>query len=169
MINKPNETKVNQSKPQVYSSSPEGTATHSGWMQFYNTFGKHRDECIQLGKNVLGNNLRLAIYSLSDYHSALYSLAQQIIPYYDSKMENELTTSWLEINDEVNDFLSKYSDKDFRNQMSFDGVVTIDKDLKLKLLQYFNKINRLAVEAGLQVGKQNANSKESKKGMLGMK
>jgi hypothetical protein len=151
------------------STSPEGTATHSGWQQFYNTFSKHRDECIQLGKNVLGNNLQLAIMSLSDYHSALYSLAQQIMPYYDKDTETELTDEWLEINEEVNDFLSRYVDSDFRKQMTFDGVVTLDLKIKKRLLNYFNVINRLAMEAGLLVGKLSNASKESKRGLLGFK
>jgi hypothetical protein len=35
------------------------------------------------------------------------------------------------------------------------------------LLKYFNKVDRMAAEAGLQVGKELRGDKEPKKGLLG--
>lgn len=145
----------------------EGTATHSGWTQFYNLFSKYRDECILLGKNVLGNNIQTAVICLSDYHSALYSIAQQVFSFYDEDIETELTNEWIRLGDLVNDFLVKYSDKDFRNQMFLEGSAVLDIELKVALLKYFNKVDRLAAEAGLLVGKENKNMREPKKGMIG--
>jgi hypothetical protein len=148
---------------------PESVATHSGWMQFNIMFAKYRDECIQLGRNVLGNNLNLAVASLSAYHSTLYSMAQQIFSFFDSELEDELTNEWLDLGDDVNDFLSKVNDKDFRKQMSLEGEITLDRVLKVKLLKYFNKIDRMSAEAGLQVGHEKKDSNEPKKGLVGFK
>jgi hypothetical protein len=148
---------------------PEGTATHSGWSHFYSSFAKHREECIKLGKNVMGNNLWLAVSALSYYHSSLYSMTQQIFSFYGPETETELTDKWIEIGEKVNDFLGKVSDKDFRNQMAMEGQVSIDKDLKLDLLKYFNKVDRMAAKAGLLVGQENKGVSEPKKGLLGFK
>ncbi len=152
-------------------SGPDSTATHSGWMQFNAAFAKYRDECIQLGRNVLGNNLNLAIASLSDYHSSLYSMAQQVFSFYstESKVEDELTNAWLDLGDEVNSFLVLVKDRDFRNQMALDGDITLNRELKVKLLKYFNKIDRMAAEAGLQVGHQSRDATEPKKGLVGFR
>lgn len=149
------------------NSEPDGTATHSGWTHFYNSFSRYRDECIILGKEVLGNNLQMAINCLSSYHSALYSMAQQIFSFYDSKVEDELTNQWLVIGDKVNDYITKISDKDFRKQMNMDGEVSIDRILKIELLKYFNKVDRMAAEAGLLVGQENKGAIEPKKGLVG--
>ena len=145
----------------------EGTATHSGWSYFYNTFSKYRDQCIMLGKNVLGNDLQIAVASLSDYHSALYSIAQQVFSFYGEDVETSLTEEWVKLGDDVNDFLSTFNDKDFRGQMVLEGGNTLDIKLKVALLKYFNKVDRLAAEAGLLVGKEDKNLKEPKKGLIG--
>ncbi|MCK9430204.1 MAG: hypothetical protein M0R17_09395 [Candidatus Omnitrophica bacterium] len=145
----------------------EGTATHSGWMQFYSAYSKYRDECIRLGKNVLGNDINLSIVSLSEYHSALYSMAQQVFSFYTESTEEELTNLWLDLGEKVEDFLSKIRDRDFRNQMNIEGQTTIDRELKVALLKYFNKVDRMAAEAGLQVGKENKGDIEPKKGLIG--
>lgn len=145
----------------------DGTATHSGWSYFYNTFSKYRDQCIMLGKNVLGNNINSAVACLSDYHSALYSIAQQVFSFYDEETETQLTEEWVKLGDMVNDFMTKYNDKDFRSQMFLEGSACLDINLKVALLKYFNKVDRLAAEAGLLVGKEDKNLKEPKKGMIG--
>ncbi len=162
-----NKEKKQQNSGEKINNSPEGTATHSGWGHFYVAFAKYRDECIELGKKVLGNNLNIAIACLSDYHSALYSLAQQVFIFYDGDAETNLTDEWLTLGEEVNDYLSKVSDKDFRNQMSWEGEISINRDLKVKLLKYFNKIDRMAAEAGLHVGKEDKGVSEPKKGLIG--
>lgn len=150
-----------------FEQQQEGTATHSGWTYFYMNFSKYRDQCIMLGKNVLGNDLKNAVGCLSDYHSALYSIAQQVFSFYDETTEEELTKEWIRLGEKVDDFLSKFNDKDFRGQMFLEGTSSLDIDLKVELLRYFNKIDRLAAEAGLLVGKENKNLKEPKKGLLG--
>lgn len=142
-------------------------ATHSGWMQFNIAFANYRDECIRLGRNVLGHNLNLATRSLSDYHSSLYSMASQVFSFYPPEVEEQLIEEWLNLGDKVNDFLSKVNDKDFRNQMILEGEITLDRDLKVSLLKYFNKVDRMASEAGLQVGHQDKNKSEPKKGLVG--
>lgn len=159
--------KTNQNTTQEINLDQEGSATHSGWMQFYAAYAKYRDECVRLGKAVLGNDLNLAVMALSDYHSSLYTLAQQVFSFYNSDVEDVLTNEWLDISEKVNDFLSKISDKDFRNQMQLEGQNSLDRDLKLLLLKYFNKVDRMAAEAGLQVGKELRGDKEPKKGLLG--
>ena len=73
----------------ITKSELDGTATHSGWMHFYASFSKSRDECIILGKKVLGNNFQTAVKYLADYHSAIYSMAQQIFSFYDEKVEDK--------------------------------------------------------------------------------
>jgi len=159
--------KQNQPVETNVQPGPDGTATHSGWAHFLSSFAKYRDDCITLGKNVLGNNLRVAVESLSNYHSSLYSMAQQIFSFYDEKTETDLTTEWINLGDKVNDFLSKISDRDFRNQMLMEGQVSIDSDLKVLLLKYFNKVDRMAAKAGLLVGQENKGAVEPKKGLLG--
>jgi hypothetical protein len=120
-----------------------------------------------LGKNVLGNDLQIAVASLSDYHSALYSIAQQVFSFYGEDVETSLTEEWVKLGDDVNDFLSTFNDKDFRGQMVLEGGNTLDIKLKVALLKYFNKVDRLAAEAGLLVGKEDKNLKEPKKGLIG--
>jgi hypothetical protein len=159
--------KINKNTQEQFNPEQEGTATHSGWMQFYAAYSKYRDECIRLGKNVLGNDINISIGSLSEYHSALYSMAQQVFSFYDEKTEEELTNSWLDLGEKVDDFLSKIRDRDFRNQMMIEGQSSIDRELKVLLLKYFNKVDRMAAESGLQVGKENKGDTEPKKGLIG--
>lgn len=147
----------------------DGTATHSGWLHFYSAFSKSREDCILLGTRVLGNNLQIAAESLSAYHSAMYSLAQQIFSFYEESVEDELTTEWLKIGEEVNDFIFKITDRDFRSQMVMEGQTSLDLELKKKLLKYFNKVDRMAANAGLYVGKEDRDSKEPKKGLIGFR
>jgi hypothetical protein len=52
--------------------------------------------------------------------------------------------------------------------MRTEGKATIDKDLMLALLKYFNKVDRLAASAGLLVGQEDKGSNEPKKGLIGM-
>jgi hypothetical protein len=120
-----------------------------------------------LGKNVLGNDLQVAVSCLSDYHSALYSIAQQVFSFYGEEVETQLTEEWVKLGDKVNDFLSTFNDKDFRGQMVLENSNTLDIELKVALLKYFNKVDRLAAEAGLLVGKEDKNLKEPKKGLIG--
>ena len=89
--------------------------------------------------------------------------------FYEETTEDQLTKEWLVINDEVNDFLTKVSDRDFRNQMIMEGKISVDKDLKMKLLKYFNKIDRLAGQANLLVGKEDKGATEPKKGLVGFR
>lgn len=147
----------------------DGTATHSGWAHFYAAFSKHRDECIRLGKFVMCNELGKSMAALSDYNSALYSMAQQIFSFYDEDTEKDLTNEWLTLTDEVNDFLNKMADRDFRNQMMMEGQDSIDRELKVKLLKYFNKIDRMAAKAGLLVGQEDKGAFEPKKGLIGFR
>jgi hypothetical protein len=93
-------------------------------------------------------------------------MAQQIFNFYDVTKEKEITEEWLKLLDEVNDVIYYMSDNDFRNQMSNDGTEFISKELKLKLMMFFNKLNRLASDAGLLVG-QESNDSDPKKGLLG--
>jgi hypothetical protein len=149
-------------------NSPEGIATHSGWMHFYVAFAKYRDESIRLCQNVISSDSNLSVNSLSLYHSSIYSMAQQIFSFYDATVEEELTLEWLTLGEKVNDFLYLISDKDFRSQMRTEGKATIDKDLMLALLKYFNKVDRLAASAGLLVGQEDKGSNEPKKGLIGL-
>ncbi len=150
-------------------SGLDGTATHSGWAHFYAAFSKHRDECIRLGKKVMCNDLNISTTYLSDYNSSLYSMAQQTFSFYEENIEESLTDEWLNLEEEVNDFLIKISDRDFRNQMVMEGKNTFDRELKVKLLKYFNKIDRMAAKAGLLVGQEDSGSSEPKKGLVGFR
>jgi hypothetical protein len=161
--------KINKNNQEEFNPEQEGTATHSGWMQFYSAYSKYRDECIRLGKNVLGNDINISIASLSEYHSALYSMAQQVFSFYDTDTETQLTNDWLDLGEKVDDFLSKIRDRDFRNQMMLEGQSSIDRELKVLLLKYFNKVDRMAAESGLQVGKENKGDIEPKKGLIGFR
>jgi len=145
----------------------DGTATHSGWTHFYNSFSKYRDECIILGQRVMGNNLSVSTATLSLYYSSLYSLAQQVFSFYNEEIEEELTIEWLKIGEKVYDYLGTINDKDFRNQMIAEGKAVIDIKLKVELLKYFNKVDRMAAVAGLLVGQENKGSVEPKKGLIG--
>lgn len=164
-----NLSKDHQGVPEKENSGLEGTATHSGWMHFYSAYSKYRDECIRLGKEVLGNNLNVAIQALSAYHSALYSMAQQVFSFYEESFEDELTEQWLDLGEKVDDFLIKVNDRDFRNQMYIEGQTGLDRELKVSLLKYFNKVDRMAADAGLHVGKENRGDGEPKKGLLAFK
>ncbi len=146
---------------------PDTQATHSGWNYFYIALGKYRDHCIALGKNVLGNDLNSAVISLSDYHAVLYSMAQQVFSFFPHEVEEQITNEWLDLGEKVNDFLTKINDRDFKRQMVFEGQ-GLDRELKVGLLKFFNKIDRMAAEAGLLVGHENKNMTEPKKGLIGM-
>ena len=146
-----------------------GTATHSGWNHFYVLFSKYRDECIKLGQVVFGTNPQTSIKFIVNYHSSLYSMAQQVFSFYDSDLEEKITTEWFEISSEINRIMNLVSDKDFKRQMMMDGTEFISKDLKTKLIMFFNRVDRLAAEAGLLVGKENKGLSEPKKGLIGFR
>lgn len=151
------------------NQSPEGTATHSGWNHFYVLFSKHRDECIQVSQIVFGTNPNVALKYIQSYHSTLYSMAQQIFSFYDPSTETEITEEWFNLLDEINEILHLVSDPDFRKQIIAEGKPIFTRELKTKLLLFFNKIDRLAAEAGLLVGKENKGLTEPKKGLIGFK
>lgn len=94
-------------------------------------------------------------------------MAQQIFSFYDIEKEKEITNEWFELSSKINSVVNLVSDKDFRKQMSMDGQDFISRDLKTELLMFFNKIDRLAAEAGLLVGKEDKGLSEPKKGLLG--
>jgi hypothetical protein len=146
----------------------EGSATHSGWSQYYHLFSKYRDECLKLGQVVLGTNQEKSIQYLKPYVSSLYSMAQQIFYFYSQENEKEITEDWLRLVDEVNDAEYLTSDKDFRQQLLNEGRDFISKDLKLKLILFYNKIDRLAAEANLLVGKEDKSRLKTKKGLIGL-
>jgi len=157
-----------EEKNNSHSQNPEGTATHSGWSHFYVLFSKYRDECIKVGQIVFGTNPETSLKYISSYTSALYSMAQQVFSFYDEKLEKDVTEEWLKLSDEISEALSVVADRDFKNQMISDGQPFISRELKVKLLMFFNKINRLADEAGLLVGKENKGLNEPKKGLMGL-
>lgn len=144
-------------------------ATHSGWMQFYENFSKYRDECTRLSRIVNGGNFSQAVESLNAFYGALYTLAQQIFPFFDEEKEKALTDKWLNMGKEVNDFLELYNDPIMRRQMFYEFKAEIPKDVKLKLFEYFNKINRMAAESGLLVNQEDKSKTEPKKGLVGFR
>lgn len=146
----------------------EGTATHSGWHLFYTLFSKYRDECIKMGQIVLGTHQMISIKYLRQYSSALYSMAQQVFSFYSIEKEKEITEEWLELNDEIEDRINLIEDEDFKKQIVDDGKSFVTKELKIKLILFFNKIDRLAAEAGLLVGKEKKDIIEPKKELLGI-
>ena len=103
------------------------------------------------------------------YHSSLYSMAQQVFSFYNPDLERTLTDEWFDLSSEINKVLFFVNDKDFKRQMIAEGRDLIPRELKTKLLLYFNKIDRLAAEAGLLVGKENKGLTEPKKGLMGFK
>ena len=145
-----------------------GTATHSGWHHFYVSFSKYRDECITLGQIVLGTNQITSVRYLRQYSSALYSMAQQVFSFYTIENEKVITEEWLKLNEEIEDRMYLVNDEDFKNQIINEGQSFITKELKLKLIMFFNKIDRLAAEAGLLVGKENKDVLEPKRELLGL-
>ena len=151
----------------LQGQGPHGTATHSGWNYFYVLFSKYRDECIKLGQVVFGTNPQTSIKFIVNYHSSLYSMAQQVFTFYDSDLEEKITKEWFEISSEINNIMNLVSDKDFKRQMLMDGQEFISRELKTKLIMFFNKVDRLAAEAGLLVGKENKGLSEPKKGLMG--
>lgn len=161
------EKKTNIQNPA--NQGPDGTATHSGWSHFYVLFSKYRDECLKVGQIVFGVDSNVALKYITNYHSALYSMAQQIFPFYDQELEEEITNDWFKLSDKINEVISLASDDDFRDQMICDGIDFIPRDLKTKLLMFFNRINRLASDAGLLVGKENKELVEPKKGLMGFR
>lgn len=148
---------------------PQGTATHSGWNHFYVLFSKYRDECIKVGQIVFGTNSETALRYIVNYHSALYSMAQQIFSFYSSDVEKDLTETWFELQDQINEMSFYANDKDFRSQMLAEGKELIPRKLKTDLLMFFNKVDRFAAEAGLLVGKENKGLNEPKKGLMGFR
>lgn len=157
-----------QDKPnEKFNQNPEGTATHSGWNHFYVLFSRHRDECLKISRIVFGADPQVSAKYLKDYHSSIYSMAQQIFSFYDNSSEDEITTEWMDLLDRINDSLSLISDSDFKRQLLTEGRELIPKSLKMDLLKFFNKIDRLAAQAGLLVGKENTGAHEPKKGLIG--
>lgn len=146
----------------------DGTATHSGWHLFYGLFSKYRDECLKIGQIVFGTNQNTSIKFLRQYVSSLYSMAQQIFSFYPVETEKEITDEWLSLNEETEDAIYLYGDDEFRSQILSEGKSFITKELKLKLIMFYNKIDRLASKAGLLVNKEKKDLNEPKKGLLGM-
>jgi len=151
------------------NQNPEGTATHSGWGHFYVLFSRYRDECLKIGQIVFGTKIDTSLKYLPSYYSSLYSMAQQVFSFYDFEIEKEITETWFDLGTKINDVLYLASDKDFKKQMIADGIEPIPKDLKTELLMFFNKIDRLAGEAGLLVGKENKGLTDPKKGLIGFR
>jgi len=149
--------------------SPQGTATHSGWNHFYVLFSKYRDECIKVGQIVFGTNPEISLKYMTSYHSALYSMAQQIFSFYDSDIEESMTDEWFELGERISEAVYFASDKDFRRQMKLEGKPFISRELKTKLLMFFNRLDRLAADAGLLVGKEDKGLTEPKKGLMGFR
>jgi hypothetical protein len=94
-------------------------------------------------------------------------MAQQLFGFYDETTEEAITTEWIALGEEVNEYLSLITDTQFRNQMGMEGTISLDAQLKLKLIKFFNKIERMAVESGLLVGQENKGTTEPQKGLLG--
>jgi hypothetical protein len=94
-------------------------------------------------------------------------MAQQVFSFYSTDKEKVITEEWLKLNEEIEDRIYLFEDTDFKNQIINDGQFFITKELKLKLILFFNKIDRLAAEAGLLVGKENKELLEPKKELLG--
>ena len=149
--------------------TPEGKATHSGWNYAHLLFSKYRDEALKLGQVVLGANQINSIKFLKQYHSSLYSMAQQIFSFYDPETEKKLTEEWIGLGDKINNTIHFVSDKDFRNQLGSEGKPFISKELKVEIMMYFNKINRMADKAGFLIGKEDIGKTEPKKGLIGLK
>jgi hypothetical protein len=155
----------NQNNKEMYQ---EVTATHSGWHYFYPLFQKYRDECMKLGQIVLGTEEDDMFKYLKQYISSLYSMAQQTFSFYSEEKEKELTNEWLDLLEQANEVIYFFKDRDFKTQMKNQGQEFITKDFKLKLIMYFNKVDRMAAKAGLLVGQENKSISEPKKGMLGL-
>ena len=160
---------MEQEENKKTSGSPEGTATHSGWNHFYILFSKYRDECIKVGQVVFGTDPNTSVKYLQNYHSALYSMAQQIFNFYDDQLEKDTTNEWFNLSDRINEVLYLVSDKDFRDQIIAEGREVIPRDLKIDLLMFFNKMDRLAADANLLVGKEDKGLTEPKKGLVGFR
>jgi len=158
---------MEQKQDNQKEQGPQGTATHSGWNHFYVLFSKYRDECIKVSQIVFGTNPETSLKYLITYHSSLYSMAQQMFSFYDTDVEKALTKEWFDLSSEINDALYLASDKDFKRQILVEGRELIPKELKTKLLMFFNKVDRLAAEAGLLVGKEDKGLAEPKKGLMG--
>jgi len=156
-----------ENKEKTNREDPSGIATHSGWNHFYILFSKYRDECIKIGQVVFGTNQNTSLKYLKNYHSALYSMAQQVFSFYDDQVEKDLTDKWFDLGSDINEVMFFVGDRDFKRQMDLEGKEAIPKELKTKLIMFFNKIDRLAAEAGLLVGKENKGLNEPKKGLLG--
>jgi hypothetical protein len=146
----------------------EGTASHTDWHQFYNVFSSYRDECLKLGMVVFGANQEKAVGFLQQYVSSIYSMAQQVFSFYSVETEKKITEEWLELLEEVNGIIFLFQDKDFKNQYLSNGEHFIDRDMKMKLIMFYNKIDRLAAEAGLLVGKDKKDVQEPKRGLMGI-
>jgi hypothetical protein len=151
----------------IKNNDQEGTASHSGWQHFYILFSKYRDECLKLGQIVLGVDKEKAVEYLRHYVSTLYSMAQQIFNFYDTKVEEKITDEWLQLLKKIDEVIFIYSDVDFRQQIINEGKDFIDDELKKELILFYNKIDRMAAESGLLVGKEKKELNEPKKGLLG--
>lgn len=148
--------------------SPDGKATHTGWNYVHLLFSKYRDECLKLGQVVLGANQVNSIKFLKQYHSSLYSMAQQIFSFYTPEIEKQITEEWITLGEKINERIYFVSDEDFRNQLSSEGKAYLPKELKVEIMMFFNKINRMADKAGFLVGKEDATKSEPKKGLIGL-
>jgi len=158
----------NEQEPKPTITYTEGTATHSGWHEFYTLFSKYRDECLKLGQVVLGTDQLRSVDYLRRYVSALYSMAQQVFHFYSEELEKEITNDWLDLLDTINEVIYFAGDKEFKNQILSEGKEFVDRKLKLRLILFYNKLDRLASNAGLLVGKEQKELSEPKKGLLGL-
>jgi hypothetical protein len=138
-----------------------GKAKQSGWTYHYSSLSTIKDEC-----NKFGTLARQGGNSSVDYLKAflnhVYTFGQQIFCFYSQDLEDKLTEEYLLLVKDVNNYI-----EDIQN--GFADKQQIPIDLITKIVKFFNKLMRLAKEAGLLVDQEDNSKKEPKKGGIGLR
>lgn len=138
-----------------------GKAKESGWQHHYNSLSNIKDECAKFGtlSRQGGSN---SVEYLKAYLNHVYTFGQNVFCFYPQSLEDELTNEWQGLLKEVNNFIEDI-------EQGFSKSNKIPEELTMKIAKYFNKLIRLAKEAGLLIDQEDAGSKEPVKGSLGLR
>jgi hypothetical protein len=144
-----------------FNQNEVGKAKQSGWAYHYSSLSGIKDECSKFG-TLARQGGASSIEYLKAYLNHVYTFGQQIFCFYNTDLETKLTNEWLELVEDVNTYISEV-------QNGFADRLQIPLELITKIVKYFNKLMRLAKDAGLLIDQDDAKNKEPTKGGIGLR
>lgn len=138
-----------------------GKAKQSGWMYHYSSISEIKNECNKFG-TLARQGGSSSIEYLKAFSNHVYTFGQQIFCFYSQDQEDQLTKEWLSLVEDINKYIIDVQD-------GYASKLEIPVELITKIVKYFNKLMRLAKEAGLLIDQDDSQTKEPKKGGIGLR